>query len=671
VKKKLGFMGPALLTLFILACSSTIVTAFYNLTVFVVEATLTIVAGTFVALRVFRSRAEARLFLESVAAKLSAPERNALEAFPLPVLVTDHKGAILWFNQNFQKNMPCEKELFGTNIGILSPVLTEDSPFLDSRMAAVGERNYEVFRSEDESAGLIFHYFIDRTEEKRVGKLYKDTHPAVLTILMDNLEDLFANCKESERSRIMGEVESMFEEFASGTVSMLKKTDGNRFIAVMEEQHLAGLIAERFTILDKARAITTSDGLPVTLSIGVGRGYSTLPELQAASSQALEMSLGRGGDQATVRDPSGYEFYGGYAKGVEKRAKVKTRIVAAAMADLINSSDNVLVMGHRFGDLDCIGAAIGMAGTVSLMGKPVRIVLNRKTCLAMPLVHRYEKNGDLTLFISPEEALDKIGPDTLLIIVDTHVRHILESPEVYSACRNVVVIDHHRRMLGHIDNAVIFYHEPHASSACEMVTELLQYFPDSCRPTKPEAEALLAGIMLDTKSFTMRAGARSFEAAAYLRRQGADTVAVKLLFSGTLEEYRERSEVVAGAELYRNCAIAIAKPYPDVSLVAPQAADELLTIEGANASFVLFPVDGGTSISGRSLGAMNVQVILEALGGGGHLTMAGAQMKDILPEEALSALYQSIDEYYDNAAGHTDAVSAEAAAAPDGAPQKE
>ncbi|HNW04907.1 MAG TPA: DHH family phosphoesterase [Oscillospiraceae bacterium] len=664
MKKRLGFMGPALLTLFLLACGFAAVTAFYDWAAFATELVITAVVGALIALRVFRSRKEARLFLEAVAAKLSSPDRTALEAFPLPVLVTDKKGVVLWYSQNFQKTVPSENELFGTDIGDLSPVLTEDSPFLDSRMAAIGDRHYEVFRSEDPGAGLVFHYFIDRTEEKRIGKLYKDTHPAVLMIVMDNLEDLFANCKESERSRIMGEVESMFEQFALSTSSMLKKADGNRFIAVMEEQHLAKLIAERFTILDKARAIVTSDGLPVTLSIGVGRGYSTLPELQTASSQALEMSLGRGGDQATVRDLSGYEFYGGFAKGVEKRTKVKTRIVAAALVDLIGSSENILVMGHRSGDLDCVGAAIGMAGAVRLMGKPVRIVLNRKTCLAMPLVHRYEKNGDLGLFVPPEEALDKIGPDTLLIIVDTHVRHILESPEVYSACRNVVVIDHHRRMLGNIDNAVIFYHEPHSSSTCEMVTELLQYFPDACRPTKPEAEALLSGIMLDTRSFTVRAGARCFEAAAYLRRQGADPVAVKLLFSGTLEEYRERSEVVAGAELYRGCAVAIAKPYPDVALVAPQAADELLTIEGANASFVLFSTGDGTSISGRSLGAMNVQVILEALGGGGHQTMAGAQMKDILPEEALSALYQSIDDYYDNASGH--AEGAEPAAPPDG-----
>ena len=411
---------------------------------------------------------------------------------------------------------------------------------------------------------------------------------------------------------------------------------------------------ERFSILDKARKILTSEELPVTLSIGVARGDHSLDKLNEYSLQALEMALGRGGDQAAVKTVNGYEFYGGFAKGVEKRTKVKTRVVAAALADLIESSSNVLVMGHRFGDLDCIGAAIGMAEAIRDMEKNCHIIVNRETCLARPLIDKTEKAGTLELFISPEEGLALINDETLLVVVDTHIENLLESKEVFAKCRNVVVIDHHRRMVGSIENAVIFYHEPYASSASEMVTELLQYLDSRCKIKKAEAEALLAGIMLDTKSFSMRAGVRTFEAAAYLKKMGADTVKVKELFSGSLSSYQHRSKIVSTAEIYRGCAVSFAKSYDDVGIVAPQAADELLAIKGVASSVVMYKTPVGVSFSARSLGGMNVQVIMESLGGGGHQTMAGAQIPDITPNEAKEKLFAAIDDYYEKAAGHAD-----------------
>ena len=452
----------------------------------------------------------------------------------------------------------------------------------------------------------------------------------------------------------MGDVENLFEDFAAENNVLIKHYESSKYIAVVEERYLQKMVEERFSILDRARKIRTSEDLPVTLSIGVARGDYSLEKLGEFSHQALEMALGRGGDQAAVREPSGYEFYGGFAKGVEKRTKVKTRVVAAALCDLIESSGSVLVMGHRFGDLDCIGAAVAMSEACRDMEKESFVVVNRETCLAKPLIDKMEKAGELGLFISPEEAAGFVNDETLLIVVDTHVQNMLESKELYSLCRSVVVIDHHRRMLGSIDNAVIFYHEPYASSASEMVTELLQYFDSRCKTTKTEAEALLSGIMLDTKSFSMRAGARTFEAAAYLKKLGADTVKVKQLFSGSLESYKHRSDIVSGAEIYRGCALSFAKSYGDIGLVAPQAADELLTIEGVAASVVMFKTETGVSFSARSLGGMNVQVIMEALGGGGHQTMAGAQVKDITPAQAKKRLREAIDDYYDKAEGHAE-----------------
>ncbi|MBQ8015877.1 MAG: DHH family phosphoesterase, partial [Clostridia bacterium] len=394
--------------------------------------------------------------------------------------------------------------------------------------------------------------------------------------------------------------------------------------------------------------ILTSEEQPVTLSIGVARGDYSLDKLNEFSLQALEMALGRGGDQAAVKTENGYEFYGGFAKGVEKRTKVKTRVVAAALADLIESSSNVIVMGHRFGDLDCIGAAIGMAEGVRDMEKDCHIVVNRETCLAKPLIDKTEKAGTLELFISPEEGLSLINEETLLIIVDTHIGSLLESKEIFAKCRNVVVIDHHRRMVGSIDNAVIFYHEPYASSASEMVTELLQYMNTDINITKTVAEALLAGIMLDTKDFVINAGVRTFEAAAFLKDKNADTVSVKKLFANSMEVNKLRTKVISEAESFMGCAVSAASfDSPDIRIVSAQAADELLKVSGIKASFVLFKNNGVINISARSLGEVNVQIIMEALGGGGHQNMAACQLKGCNMKEAEETLKGAIKDFFE------------------------
>lgn len=634
-------------------------TALFNKTLFYIEAALTIVAVAFAIWRIFHSQKDARNFLSFVEKRLGAVEDDTLLKFPMPVAVIDKSHVVLWSNKVFHERVMKGSDCFGEKAETLFDGFDLEKAFLpDGSEISVrdGEFLVNASGSADLEEPLYALYFIDRTEEKRVTKLYDESRPAVLSIVLDNLEDLFANCKESEKSRIMGDIENLFEDFSGSTHALIKHYGTSKYIAIVEEQYLRIMEEERFSILDKARKIRTGEDQPVTLSIGVARGDYSLDRLQEFSAQALEMALGRGGDQAAVRNLNGYEFYGGFAKGVEKRTKVKTRVVAAALCDLIGSSSNVLVMGHRFGDLDCVGAGIAMAEACRDLGKDAFVVVNRETCLAKPLLDKTEKSGNLGLFLSPEEAKTAINENTLLIIVDTHVRTILESQEIYSLCRNVAVIDHHRRMVGSIDNAMIFYHEPYASSASEMVTELLQYFDSSCKVSKAEAEALLAGIMLDTKSFSMRSGVRTFEAAAYLRKQGADTVKVKMLFSGSLESYQHRSKIVSGAEIYRGCAVSIASPSEDIALVAPQAADELLTIEGVAASVVLYKTPVGVSFSARSLGTMNVQIIMEALGGGGHQTMAGAQVKDITEKEAKEALLRAIDDYYDKAEGHVDSA---------------
>ena len=326
--------------------------------------------------------------------------------------------------------------------------------------------------------------------------------------------------------------------------------------------------------------------------------------------------------------------------------------MANAITEVAGTCDNILIMGHRFADLDCLGAAIGMYAGLSTLGKPCYIVLDTEKSLAQPLYRhmlqqdkRYEE-----AFVSPAQGLDMVGRNTLLVVVDTHIPSILESREIYEACRNVIVIDHHRKMVEHIDNAIIFFHEPYASSASEMVAELVQYFKEGkLRISVAEAEALLAGIMLDTKSFILRTGVRTFEAAAFLRRMGADTVAVRKLFASSMESYQERSRLVSAAEVYRSCAISCTSGanIEGIRVVAPQAADDLLGISGVDASFVLYEQDGAINISARSMGAINVQLILEGMGGGGHQTMAGAQIKDITLEDCRQQLLVAIDRYYE------------------------
>ena len=522
MKKNMDLLEIALIIFMALLAVFAGVSAAFSRELFYIEAGAAAAAAVFGVWRLISARRDARKFLEYISGRLGAVRSDALIKFPMPVAVMDGGNNIIWANGLFNDRVMKGGECFGSTAESIFSGFDREKAFSpEGSEVTVREGNYLVFASGSVENGqqLYALYFTDRTEERRVTKLYEDSRPAVLSIVLDNLDDLFANCRESERSRIMGDVENLFEDFAAENSALIKHYENSKYIAVVEEQYLRKMVEERFSILDKARKIRTSEDLPVTLSIGVARGDYSFEKLGEFSRQALEMALGRGGDQAAVRELGGYEFYGGFAKGVEKRTKVKTRVVAAALCDLIESSGSVLVMGHRFGDLDCIGAAVAMSEACRDMGKESFVVVNRDTCLAKPLIDKMEKAGELGLFISPEEAAAFVDEGTLLIVVDTHVQNMLESKELYAHCPNVVVIDHHRRMMGSIDNAVIFYHEPYASSASELVTELLQYFDSRCKTTKAEAEALLSGIMLDTKSFSMRAGARTFEAAAYLLRQ--------------------------------------------------------------------------------------------------------------------------------------------------------
>ena len=647
MKKHIAMLTPALIFLFLLCVLMTGATYFYNVYIALV---LLLASFGLVFLCMKRSQKYTHELLNHMGELLSDTQRGVLTSFPLPVLVTDMEGQIVWYNDLFRDGVLSGTDVYDNNLAQIANIdHSADCPEKGVNIVRAG-KEYTVYFSNaaKEEERLKVFYFVDDTVVKKLAHEYHITRPSIAIILIDNYEELQQNAKENERSQIFAEIETVIEKYFTANKAFICKTDRDRFVAIVEKQYLDEMVKRRFDILDSVRVINASDNMTATLSIGVGIGAKDLTESEQMARQALDMCLGRGGDQASVRSKDGYEFFGGVSKGVEKRTKVKARIVASALQELIESHDNVVVMGHQFADMDSLGSAVGIYRVVKSMGKQVCICIDPKRHLVASLMSRLMENGYGYAFKSPEEVLPNITPDTLLIVVDTHIKHFVQSYDVYEACKTVVVIDHHRKTVDHIDNAVIFYHEPYASSASEMIAEMLPYFGEKRRISRIEAEALLAGIMLDTKNFIMRAGVRTFEAVAYLRRMGADTVEVRKLFSTSMEEYMSRTKIIASAKIYRKCAIAgVQEPLEHVKLVAPQAADELLNIIGVDASFTLFEFDGGVSISARSMGAINVQVIMEQLGGGGHQTMAATQMKGISFEDAREKLLGVIDRFYE------------------------
>ncbi len=447
--------------------------------------------------------------------------------------------------------------------------------------------------------------------------------------MFDNKEEFERASIEGEDIQIAAKVEIALQKWITQTSGFLKKLSGGKYMVIMEERHIKDAIREKFKILEEIRNIKLNDTIWATVSIGIGREGKTLKECELWARRAFDMAVGRGGDQVVIKNFEGYKFFGGMSKGFEKRSKVRTRMISSALSEQIKESDNVLIMGHKFSDLDSVGASIGMNSIINKgKSKNSYIVINKKETLALALIESVESQSEKMIFLSEEEALKIISDKTLLIIVDTHSDSFIESKKIYKMCKKIVVIDHHRMMVNHINNAVVFYHEPFASSASEMVTELAQYLSDNVL-NRLESEALLAGIMLDTKNFVLKTGSRTFDAAAYLRRRGADTVEVKRMFSNSIDTYKVKYQLVSGAEIFNNCAIACAEEgMANIRVACAQAADELLSIQGVNASFVIYKDNDEINISARSLGDVNVQVIMEAMGGGGHQTMAGVQIKN-------------------------------------------
>ena len=516
-------------------------------------------------------------------------------------------------------------------------------------------RRYRVYgnliRSEDEHASLLLAtlYLADMTEMFNVRDEFFRTRPIVAVILVDNYDELTNNLPDSAISSLDARINDRISEWCQGMGGLLRKYERNRYLFIFEAKDLPRLQEAKFTILDEIRTITNPSGVAATVSIGIGKDGAGFEENFGFASLSIEMALSRGGDQVVIKDRYNFNFFGGRTKETERRTKVKARVIASSLTELINQSSQIFIMGHRMADLDALGAAMGLVTICRKQGKAVKIVMDREHTAAGSLLSRLAELPEYdNLFTTGDDALLAADSRSLLMVVDTNRPDQVEHRALLESITRVAVIDHHRRAADYIEQVVLNLHEPFASSASELVSEILQYAvePKDIRPM--EAQALLAGIVLDTKNFSVRTGSRTFEAAAFLRRAGADTVDVKKLFQNDLDSTVTRYQIVQAARLYRN-EIAIASIGHTVSrTLAAQAADELLNILGITASFVLYPDGDRIIISARSIGEANVQVILEALGGGGNAAAAGAQIPDKSTREVLSELVASIDKFYEN-----------------------
>lgn len=590
-----------------------------------------------------------RKYVAKLSTMISKTERDSLLNFPAPAIIIDSENVIVWYNRLFGRQVYSEEEAYGIDLTELMNIDMDKIYSSDGDLVCINAHFYKAKALHTDVNGeLSMVYFNDVTDYVELEYEFRMSHKAVIIITIDNFDELMSNIRESEKAHVVVEIEKLIEEFLENTTAVSKKVASDKFYVYMEERHLAPIIEQRFKILEQARKIAVGERSNLTLSIGVGRDGANLAESEKFAKQALEMCLGRGGDQAAVKEDGEFKFFGGISSAPDKNNKTRIRMVAKAMLELICNHDKVLIMGHRFGDLDSVGSATGFCCAIRNMVKEAYVVVDPEQNLSKTLINYINENESEHYYITPQEGLERLDDNTLLVVTDTHNPALVESKEILARAKNVVVIDHHRRMVNGIEPTIMSFLEPNASSACELVTALIEYFGEDSNITVHAAEALLAGIMLDTKNFIMKTGVSTFEAAAFLKKKGADTIAVKKLFANSIETYHQKSSLINSAHLYKECAVAYTEEsFSEIRIAASQAADELLGITGVKASFVIYETNGVINISARSMGACNVQIVMESLGGGGHLTMAATQLNCSM-NEARKRLADAIDEYWEN-----------------------
>ncbi len=601
--------------------------------------------------------------LQDLTLTVDTAAKTSLISSPFPLIILQTDGNIIWrsskFNSEFA-NIDINKYIDDLTIDIKSEIKNrQDTSNKDIlRKIEIGNKTYQIKGryvdtkrkdKKNKKEYMIILYFIDDTENIKLQKEYKDSKSCVGVLVIDNYEETIQQLESEERPQVIAQIDKCIYDWTNLTNGILIKQERDRYIYFFEQRYLEEVKEDKFSVLDKIKEIDTKEKVQFTLSIAISNEGNTDKEKYKSVQAAMDIVLGRGGDQAVIRENEIYKFYGGRAQEVEKRTKVKARVVAHALENLIKESNKVMIMGHTNPDMDCIGASMGIYRLAKSLNTNAYIVNNEHTPTLQAFEKSMEKDEEYEdIIINKEVALENIDEETLLVVVDTHKSNYVEAPELLEKAKKIVIVDHHRRSADFIEEATLTFQEVYASSAAELVTELLQYVDVKVELKTIEAESLYAGIMMDTKNFTFKTGVRTFEAAAYLRRCGVDIIRVKKWFQSDFASYNKIADIVKNAEIV-NDTIAISiydEKTKDTSLVCAKAADELLTISDITASFVIGNLGDKICISGRSIGDINVQIILEKLGGGGHITLAGAQVEGMTIEETKQELINRINEYF-------------------------
>ena len=660
-KKLKRFAESGVLLHFFFLIAFAVVTWFFGMhNLAYIEAGVIVFLVIFSLISAARKRKQLAEFIESITYETDNAKSNTLMSFPLPIVVFRlDDSRIIWGNEMFF-------DMCGAKGARLDATITDLVPQFSGKWLLEGKKRYgslieldgrkyqlhgNIIRSANDEADAAFMgitYWVDVTEYDDMRILYEETRPVAGIIIIDNLDELIRNYPDRTKNDIRDAIEDKLNQWAEDNRAILRRYERDRYIAVFEQKYTDKLREEKFSIVEQVHAVENPIGIAATISIGFGEDAADLLEAFHFASNAAELALSRGGDQTVVKNRHGFEFFGGRGGEVEKRTKVKSRVMANAFAELIRYSSKVYVMGHKYADLDAVGACAGIVCMARKYGVKAGIIVDQENNYSKELIASLREDEDYaSCFITPQEAMLRADSNTLLVVVDTNRPEQVEDPDLLEACNRVAVVDHHRVAATYIQNPTLSFVEPYASSACELISELLQEIVEKQDIKRCEAEAMLAGMVLDTKSFTVRTGERTFEAAAYLRSCGADTAEVKKLLQSDMDTTVARYNVLTSAKLYRG--IAIASPgEPQTRIVAAQAADELLNIQGVEASVVMAPDGkGGAFISARSIGEVNVQILMEKLGGGGNRSIAAAQFENIDIETLYQKVTDAIDEYYE------------------------
>lgn len=635
-------------------CAAAVVLQYYALAIGEIVVTLLLLVGY-----QWSNARRKRALTDYVQATNEMLNRSAGGEVPFPVaLVRLNDNELLWYNQPFAELTQVRETMSARRIEDVFPDFSlewltsgkseapKELTYRNLRFLVTGTLLPDTDSKTGTRMGMI--YLQDMTELMQIRDEYIRSRPMLSIVLVDNYDELTNGLPDAAISGLNAEINTRISEWADHYNALLRRLERNRFLLLFEAKDLTAVAEDKFTLLEQMRSVTNPAGIAATVSIGIGKDGVDYRENYDFAALAIEMALSRGGDQAVIKDRYDFTFYGGRTKQTERRTKVKSRVMASSLSELIVQSSHIFVMGHHMADLDAVGAAAGICCLCRKKGKRVRVVIDPENNAADSLLKLLRETPEYAgCFITGQDALLEADAKSLLIVVDTNRPDQVECRPLLDSIRRVVVIDHHRRAADYIEQVVLNLHEPFASSASELVTELLQYSVEASDLLSVEAAALLSGIVLDTKNFGVRTTSRTFEAAAFLRRLGADTVTVKKLFQNDLASTVARYKIIQNARLYRGSIAIAALDFTATRTIAAQAADELLNISGIDTSFVLYPQDDQTIISARSIGDANVQVILEPLGGGGNAATAGAQVKNRTVPAALDELLKSIDKYYE------------------------